>query len=196
MLISDQDIIVYGKNPTNGTSDVYLILPVDDIGNDYIAASHRPRGQFTSNIGIVATQPDTEIDITVPNLGRNISVRLGKYNCREGQTLTVALDIYETVQLESNQDLMGVKITANHPFALISGETSQMKLKNSTVVTNHFVHQMIPVHGWGHTFVAGSNSVNNHGYHVIGKYFLPFKSTDSFNNTNIAVNSYQLHVNT
>ena len=115
-------IIVYGKNPTNGTSDVYLILPIDEIGDDYIVIAHKPTGHFISNIGIVATKPDAEIVITVPNFGRNVSFEFMKCTCEEGHTFTFRLNMYENAQLESIQDLVGVKLTANHPFALLSGE--------------------------------------------------------------------------
>ena len=180
-MISDRDVIVYGKNPTNGSSDVYLILPIDDIGDDYIAVSHRPTGQFTSYIGIVATEASavvTEIDITVPLLGRNISLRMGEYHCDEGQTLTVELAAYETVQLESNQDLMGVAVTSSHPVALITGDTTVLKLNNGTTVVNHFGNQMIPTGKWGKKFVAAASessaagdprSVNHDVYHILGK---------------------------
>ena len=175
-MISDRDVIVYGKNPTNGSSDVYLILPVDDIGDDYIAVSHKPTGQFTSYIGIVATATSvvTEIEITVPpNLGRNITLRMGgKYQCcEEGQTLTVGLDTYETVQLESRQDLMGVTVTATHPVALITGDTTVVKLNNGTTFVNHFANQMIPTGKWGNKFIAssGPRSVNHDVYHILGK---------------------------
>ena len=178
-MISDRDVIVYGKNPTNGSSDVYLILPIDDIRDDYIAVSHRPTGQFTSYIGIVATEASatvTEIDITVPHLGRNISLRIGEYHCDEGQTLTVQLAAYETVQLESNQDLMGVAVTSSHPVALITADTTIVKLNNGTTVVNHFGNQMIPTGKWGKKFiaastvaVAGPRSVNHDMYHILGK---------------------------
>ena len=181
-MISDRDVIVYGKNPTNGSSDVYLILPIDDIGDDYIAVSHRLTGQFTSYIGIVATEASaaavTEIEITVLHLGRNISLRMGEYHCDEGQTLTVRLAAYETVQLESNQDLMGVAVTSSHPVALITGDTTVVKLNNGTTVVNHFGNQMIPTGKWGKKFIAAASessvagyprSVNHDVYHVLGK---------------------------
>ena len=171
-LISSDEIFVYGKNPTNGTSDVYRILPVIDIGDEYIVISHRQPGNVTSHIGIVSTSPNTEVIVSVPKLQRHVHMRFGKHYVQEGQKFKLGLNVLETIQLDSTQDLTGVRIVANYPVAVMIGETSERKSRDGTVLLDHFESQLIPTKHWQNSYVAVPHSIGDYDdvFHIIGKY--------------------------
>ena len=170
-MISSGDVLVYGKNPTKGTSDVYRILPVDDLGDDYMFASHGRSGNFTSHIGIISMHSNTEVIISVPKLERGVKLQFGKHTVQEGQQHKIGLNAFETVQIESIQDLTGVRILSNHPVVVMVGETSKLKSVDGRTVLEHFESQLHPTKHWQNSYVAFPHSTSDFDdvFHIIGK---------------------------
>ena len=172
-IISTGKIIVFGKNPTNGTSDVYSISPIEDIGNDYIVASHRPPGRFNSYLGIIATEPNTEVLLSVPpRLHRNITVTFGNNNCMADKEFEIKLRAFESAELESLQDLTGLRIKANHVIVVFLAETFGRTLPNGTKLLESVQSQLSPSKHWKNSYMAVPNSISSSHdiFHILGKY--------------------------
>ena len=204
VLLSDQEVVLYGRNlPSNGSTEVYPILPVPELGDDYVIMPPRiattettkstTLGRVTSYLGLVATETGTEVMITLPPEGvtQSVLLRMGKQKIASGQTLTLELEIYETVQLESfhdkddnsEDDLIGMRVMSNKPVALFTTH-SITHLVNSTnasssgavggkdgVVSQH-ADMVVPTHSWGRNFVVGGavggDTPQDLVYHVLG----------------------------
>ena len=172
-IISTGKIFVYGKNPTNGTSDVYSISPIEYIGNDYIVASHRPAGQFCSYLGIIATEPNTEMLLSVPpRLHRNITITFGNNHCMDDKELAIKLTAFESAELESLQDLTGLRIKANHPIVVLIAETSERTLPNGTKLLDSVQSHLSPSQHWKKSYLAVPHSIPScHDiFRILGKY--------------------------
>ena len=161
------------KNPTNGTSDVYSIAPIEDIGNDYIVASHRPTGPFSSYLGIIATEPNTEVLLSVPpGLHRNITVAFGNYLCTEDKQLAIKLEAFESAGLESLQDLTGLRVKTNQTIVVLIAETSERKLSNGTKLLDSSQGQLKASKHWKNSYLAVPHSISSSHdvFRILGKY--------------------------
>ncbi len=172
-MIASGDVVVYGMNKANRGSDAFLALPADALGNEYFVASYSNEGSV-SQIGIVATQNDTAVVVTVPYMNRGIVLRYGSKAFKEGEHLNISLGMYETVQLESYQDLTGVHINATKPIAVFSGDTSLVATKDGFLSQDHFSEQLSPTQSWGRSFatVPFSTSESDDVFKIIGKHSL------------------------
>lgn len=175
-ITSSDDIVVYRKNPAHGTSEAFLIFPMEDIGKDYIVTSHKLNGgSIQSRIAIVATEPATELTLIVPGKGQNLSVEIGNAIIEQGQTLKTRLEKYEIAQLKSSSDVTGVRLLANHPVAVYLEESSKVTSEAGAMVTDHYRGQLIPTDKWGKSYVALPHSVtgDDDEFRIIGKYGNP-----------------------
>ena len=71
----------YGVNKETQSTDNYLALPVDVLGTEYIALTFVK----DSEIMIVATQNDTQVNLTLPNHADNPEIeydgQIYRYTC-------------------------------------------------------------------------------------------------------------------
>lgn len=49
------DIVVYAVNKGNGSSDAYLALPTDALGDEYYVASYKPSKTYLSQVRCAST---------------------------------------------------------------------------------------------------------------------------------------------
>ena len=170
------DIVVYGVNRANGSSDAFLALPADDaLGQDYILASYKETGDFISQAGIIATEPNTTIFIHIPDaIDYNGEIRVGPTVISEERFYNVTLDAFQTLQLESFFDLTGINITSDKPITVISGNTARANATDKDFLCDHFSEQLSPTRSWGRSFATVPFSVGKTDdvFQVIGGYYL------------------------
>ena len=173
-LRATSDIVVYGVNRANGSSDAFLALPADALGQDYIAASYKETGDFISQAGIVATQPNTTIEIHVPDFedGMSYEIKVGMHTMTGEKSFNVTLDAFQTLQLESHFDLTGINVASNKPITVISGNTARVNASDSDLLCNHFSEQLSATRSWGRSFATVPFSIGKTDdvFQVIGKY--------------------------
>ena len=131
---SGEAFLSFGSEDGCGSGQI-LVLPVDVLGTEYYASSWNPKEvNGMATLEIIATKDTTEITI-------------------EGDSMTtIATTIdkaFERYTYQSESDITGVHITANHPIAVISG-SSQMALGKTV---DHFSY-LHPVEQWGSQFVV------------------------------------------
>ncbi|XP_052252891.1 uncharacterized protein LOC127859481 isoform X4 [Dreissena polymorpha] len=148
---ADAEVACYGANKETTSNDVYLGLPVDALGMDYYTVSHSPPENM-AEIGIAGTEDGTTVSITLPAGHGPLSVTFQGKTYHEGETISVTLDRFKTLQLQSKGDLTGTHIVTSKPVAVFSGN---IKTNVGTgTFSDHLVEQMVPADRWGKEFVT------------------------------------------
>ena len=125
LLKSDADIAVYGLNQIKTTTDAFLALPTDIIGNRYLAVgSERSTNlgvQYLNILSIIAVKDNTTIKIHPKSrliIGQ-IGVRQLYHS--EDEPLIITLDSLESFTVRTVEDVTGSLIESNKPISVISG---------------------------------------------------------------------------
>lgn len=154
IFISTQDTVsVFAINFNNFTADATKILPIQSLGIEYMVSSY-PSGfqDWGSELLIVATEDDTEIEITPSTLTQGGNAA--------GVPFVVQLDEGQSYQIkvgEMGGDLTGTHIQGTEssgdcrPFAVFSG-TSCVNIPQECSACDHVFEQNFPVETWGTEF--------------------------------------------
>jgi hypothetical protein len=164
-----QEVTVYGLNRVPFTTDAYLGLPTDILGQEYIVLAY---GSFGMQFGIVATQDDTTVTITP-------TTPIGSHPA--GVPYNVELDRGQTYQAQGSGEVTGTIITSNKPIAVFgSNACTTIPLGTGVCCCDHIVEQMAPTTTWGERFVTVPLETRLNGD--------TFRFLASSNNTTISVN--------
>ena len=154
---STSDVSVFGISSSSNTCGGFMVIPVDSLGTDYYAVTYqtdRALGSKYPQIGIVATEADTTVQITLPSTG-NILITYNDITYSNGQTITARINQFETIQLQEQNysDLTGTHITANKKVAVFSGNVlTDVTLFESITSDDHIVAQVPPTTSYGTSF--------------------------------------------
>lgn len=174
-IVASDTISVYTTNIAYVSFDASFVLPVESLGDDYIIQSYDQayensmndyvNNNLTSAFAIVATQNNTEIDITpsVTTLG----------NRPAGETFTITLNAGQSYQVRSNRnagqggrDFSGTRVTARDckKIAVFNGNTLTCIPINMGNGYDHVYEQAMPLRSWGKNFVVTSSSARNRDF--------------------------------
>ena len=148
---ADQEITIYGLNSQALSTDGFTALPVDVLGNSYMAIAYTPLVDSScgTQFAVVATADGTNVTIT-PSV--DAGTRLA------GIPYVVTLARGEVYQLQSRGegadcDLSGSRITADRPVAVFSGNPiTDVPVRQDAA--DHLVEQLVPISVWGAHFVT------------------------------------------
>ncbi len=155
ILVETQDTVsVFAINFDPFTSDGTKILPTKALGTEYCVSSYTGLAGLGSELLIVATEDDTQVEITptVNTAGGNPA----------GVPFTVDLDRGQSYQIQqqgANDDLTGTKIVATEssgpcrPFAVYSG-VSCTNIPVGCTFCDHIYEQNFPSNTWGTEYYA------------------------------------------
>ena len=147
LITADEPISVWGINKEAGATDGFLVLDIGVLGTEYYAVMYAP-GEYEAQLGMVAVESGTVVDIVVPP-GSEILAEIGGEEVNlDGVVLTVELDRLEAFQLQSRQDLTGTHIYSNQPIAAFSGN-KRVEIEGEATTPDHIVSQLVPVRSWG-----------------------------------------------
>lgn len=159
-------VSVFAINFAGYTADASKILPVQSLGTEYRVSSYEGLSSYDTEFLIVATQDDTEVEITPSSLtaGGNAA----------GVPFTITMDAGETYQVQGNGgDLTGSTIIATEesgpcrPFAVFSG-TVCVNVPIGCGYCDHICEQNFPVGTWGTDFyVVPFNFATSYTYRVL-----------------------------
>jgi hypothetical protein len=161
---ADKEVSVYALNQGSTTSDAFLVLPTDALGEDYYVLSYNsdrqgggiiPNNSSTpSEFAIVATEDGTDITIkpSVPT-ARNGSSNIILARLDQGQSLLVQADLTAG---DGSGDLTGSRVQANKPIGLFAGQQrARIPIKNDQLTSrDHIVEQLPSVDTWGRTAIV------------------------------------------
>ncbi|CAH1272771.1 SELP [Branchiostoma lanceolatum] len=152
-ITSDTEIIVYGVNKDQYSSDGFLGLPKDVLGNEYFVASYTysPPPSLPSEFGVFGTEDNTDVEITLR--GKTQYQGVTYY---AGDVFSLVLGKFEAVQFQGSQgsDLTGTRVTSNKPVTLMSGVRCAYVPAGVVGNMDHLVEQIPPVDTWGKRFVT------------------------------------------
>ncbi|MDO6436166.1 T9SS type A sorting domain-containing protein [Cyclobacterium sp. 1_MG-2023] len=149
-IIVEEEVAVFGLNQKSSSTDAFLGLPVDVLGEEYIVMannSYAPNSSSSPVFGVVATMDNTEITILPTTTTQNR---------QSGIPYQVLLQKGESYQLTADayfSDLTGTSVTSNNPVAVFSGHTCG----NVPLFTNgcdQMIEQVLPVSTLGKTFIT------------------------------------------
>jgi len=145
------DVTVYGLNRRSTSTDAFLGLPTDILGQEYITLGYanssfsNPGNQ--TQFAVVGTQAGTVVTITP-------SVTTGGHD--GGTPFNVTLNVGETYQLMNavaNVDLTGTIITSTQPVAVFAGHTCGL-VPQDYDACDFLVEQLQPTTTWGRRFAT------------------------------------------
>ncbi len=160
-ITSSGDIAVHAMNGREFSSDGTVVLPVSSLDNEYLVTAHYDvfgPGQepgtnqnFESTLVVVATEDDTEIEITPT--ARTVNT------IPAGSTISVTLDAGQSYQIKAVGDLTGslvkvVNATASNckPLAVFGGNKTTSAGDCGTT-GDHLFQQAFPLRTWGKSFI-------------------------------------------
>ncbi|KAM5132243.1 IgGFc-binding protein-like [Mantella aurantiaca] len=146
--VSTYSVIVTSNNPVSVVSqnfkkqslDSASLYPTSELGSEYYIFT--PPDNSFKEFAIIAKEPTK---VTVYLTG-SVTFQGKTYN--KNSKLTIDIDPYNVVQLQSADDLSGSRVVANKAVAVLSGHTCSLKLTKC----NHVYEQLQPVFIWGTTF--------------------------------------------
>ena len=169
LIESDYKISVYAIHLEAYTTDGYLAIPVENLGNQYVVATYQSTAGLNTLFAIFAT-----VDNTIVTVQLTTEVTYEGINYFRGDTLTLELNEYEAVQIQSNaasldNDLTGSIVNSNSPIALISGHQCAVSPGSACDV---ILEQSIPVNSWGNThFYSNPPHVSDYSLFRVVSYY-------------------------
>ncbi|XP_013400902.1 uncharacterized protein LOC106166787, partial [Lingula anatina] len=149
---SSRDIAVFGLAEGPGFSGGYLALPVDVLGQEYVALcsiDSRYSDDYSqhSEIIIIAVESDTRVRIAMPKVEGVFVIYNGSEFTRH-RMLEIRLSKYETFHIHSEAfSLTQTFINSDRPIAVISGAREQFGSTKDIVL-----EMMPPMSAWGRMY--------------------------------------------
>ncbi|XP_035668453.1 IgGFc-binding protein-like isoform X2 [Branchiostoma floridae] len=149
IITATDEIVVYGVFAERASSDAFLALPTDVLGTEYYVSCYNPSSNEPSQFGVVGIRDGTTVNI-VPT--QDVTFDGTAYTA--GQTITVTLDRLQTLQVQSDADLTGSKITSDKKVGVLSGNLFVIIGNGQSGTGDHIVEMIPPVDTWGKEFVT------------------------------------------
>ncbi len=148
-ITSGANISVYALNSRALSADASVILPTPALGKTYYVASYvgTPPSLFSEFL-IVSTENNTEVEITP--VANTTDGHLA------GVPYRVALSAGQVMQVQSQSDLSGTKLTSAtgcKNFAAFSGNV-WTNVGNCGMAQDHLYEQLFPVNTWGKNYAV------------------------------------------
>ncbi|XP_069738885.1 IgGFc-binding protein-like [Phaenicophaeus curvirostris] len=136
-------VVMLNEKPTSGDSTV--VLPVPSWGSEYFVVTPNVGTQLYGEFAVVAWDETTAVDV---HLKAPVTFRGRSYP--RGSVLSVLLEPFQALQLQSSSDLSGTRVVAQKPVAVFTGHTCVSRLTRC----DHLVEQLQPVASWGTTYLV------------------------------------------
>ncbi|KAH0631342.1 hypothetical protein JD844_005631 [Phrynosoma platyrhinos] len=143
---ADKDISVFSSSHKDYTTGATVVYPIQQLGTLYYVVT--PEGNMENTFkefAVMAHAVPTRVDI---ELQGTVIFKRNVYHA--GNRLTVELQAFQAIQIQSSDDLSGTRIESNEPVAVLSGHSCAMKHAHC----DHVVEQLLPVPSWGTTFLV------------------------------------------
>lgn len=143
---SSKLISVMSLNSKETSTETTIVYPLFFLGKKYfvITPTGHPTGSF-QEFAVVACQQATNVDIY---LRGQVTFKGQVYPA--GSKLHVSLKPFQTIQLQSTNDLSGTKVLSQKPVAVLAGHTCIWSHNHC----QHVMEQLLPVSQWGKTFAV------------------------------------------
>jgi len=139
------DVSVTSFNYKLYTADTSVVYPTTEWGTEYFIFT--PHG--------TAYHSYKEFAVTNGKLSNTVeifpegSIRFEGRYYKRGSKITIDLKPYESVQLQSGDDLSGSRVSSKHPVAVFTGHACTSRFSKC----NHVYEQLLPASKWGTSFI-------------------------------------------
>ncbi|XP_062996672.1 IgGFc-binding protein-like [Elgaria multicarinata webbii] len=148
---ADKDISILSLSYKPNTADTSVVYPVASLGTEYYVITPNVGTDNYREVAIISWEEPTTVDIYL----KGTITFQGKVYHR-GDQMTITLQPYQAVQLQSPVDLSGTKIVSQKPVAVYSGHTCVSR----QIRCDHVFEQLLPVSSWGTHFIIPSLPFN------------------------------------
>jgi hypothetical protein len=175
-ITSEKEVSVYALSQAVTTSDAFLVLPTDVLGNRYFILSYYSDGDFEginfggqstpSEFAIVAVEDNTNVTIYPTTETYRYGLSTQRKTLNKGEVYLVQAKITSS---KLNPDLTGTEIVASKPIAVFAGHqraTVPVAIRNSVGNPSRdiLIEQLPPVSTWGKNsivvpFAKSSNEI-------------------------------------
>lgn len=177
-ITSEKEVSVYALSQANTTSDAFMVLPTDVLGNRYFILSYHSDGIYDfsgqsgqstpSQFAIVAVEDNTNVTIYPKDETYIYGKQVQRINLNRGEVYLVQANITRT---NRNSDLTGTEIISSKPIAVFAGHqraTVPLKTReqvNASPSRDILIEQLPPVSTWGKNsivvpFAKSSNEIS------------------------------------
>ena len=171
-LATNQEVTVHGvTSQAVGACGGFMAIPMGRLGYEYVVVSYwsQADGFTVTEMGIVATEANTEVVIELNQNGRDVVNVLFEgvvYGSDGNNLIRVSLGAFETVQLQAVNDLTGSRIYASKRVAAFSGNIRTAVEQSNA---DHIIEQLLPVGAFGslYSLVPMPNRAAGERYHII-----------------------------
>jgi hypothetical protein len=151
-ITAQDEITVYGLSRYTATTDAFLCLPTDILGDSYIIPSYE--GVYgSSQLVVVGTQNATSVTITPTVIAQTRAA---------GAPFTITLDQGQAYQLQATGrgDLTGSLVTSSAPVAVF-GSVQCANIPTTCTACDFIAEEIPPVATWGKSFIAAPLASRN-----------------------------------
>ncbi|XP_069103857.1 uncharacterized protein [Argopecten irradians] len=149
---STHDVVVLSVNRETYTNDAFLALPEPALGTTYYAVCFFPT-MFSTQFVVIGTKDNTQVEITLSSNPDADVVIYDNTTYYPGDELSIRIDKFYSVQIQSVGDLTGSVIRTNKPVGFLSGNM-RTNIGNGTTSSDHLVEYLTPVNKWGTKFAT------------------------------------------
>ncbi|KAM9299522.1 uncharacterized protein PAF06_016604 [Gastrophryne carolinensis] len=148
VITADKHITVVSRNYRDDSGDTALIYPVSQWGlKYYITTPSKGPANEKTQFSITSQQNPATVIIYITG-----EVILNKQQYKRGDKITITLDPYTTLQIQSPDDLSGTMVESNEPVQVMAGHTCAQGSERCS----HVCDQLQDVENWGTTFFIPS----------------------------------------
>ncbi len=162
-IVTDNDVNVYALNQADLTSEAFVVIPTDALGNNYYVLTYSSDGAQASFGSIAGSSTPSQFAIVATEDGTEITINPSQptqRNALNEQNITLnAGDVYLVQALitaqQLNTDLTGTLVRANKPIAVFAGhQRARVPLEVTSLNSRDcLIEQMIPISAWGRNAV-------------------------------------------
>lgn len=149
---ASNEVAVFGMNRVKFTTDSFLALPRNSLGQEYIVAGYKNVQAAMNLIGtqfaVVACEANTLVTI-VPSVTTGLHPGGVPYNITLEQG-----EAYQLRNTSAGADLSGTIITATKPVAVFGGHSCANIESSTTFFCDTLLEQLLPVALWGTEFAT------------------------------------------
>ncbi|XP_056329790.1 IgGFc-binding protein [Danio aesculapii] len=148
---SSEDVTVSSLNSKQYTADTSLVYPLSEWGTEYFVftPTNSPPSMLKEFV-IVNGKDQNTVEVFL-----RAAVRFEGRLYAVGSKLVVVLEPFENVQIQSQGDLTGTRISSQLPIAVYSGHMCTWWFSKC----NHVYEQLLPVQGWGTQYLVAPLSI-------------------------------------
>ncbi|XP_061170004.1 uncharacterized protein LOC133179229 [Saccostrea echinata] len=150
-VLSSQEIVIFGINQADMSTDGFLGIPSDVLGTKYFVPTFSSNAQnfFQSSILIVGTRDGTMLNIRLPS-NNNITLHLEGKHYKRNDWINITINKFETLQLLCHTDLSGTFVSSSNKISVFGGST--VTSIGTGWSRDHIEEQIPPVNVWGKSF--------------------------------------------